>query len=357
MTKYMMNKIIWSYNSINLNSISQGAAFLSMKRYFNKEVALKIWNFLKKNLTDEEVRFRLFTTAKILIIPTIFLLIISSFIAVLLKLDLYYFEANGLIATISTQETFFYDYFFSELSDYLLYVGLFFIFLTFISLYVSDLFIRPFRTIGDYCEKRTKNEKASYDMDFFADLKLLTQFSDFFFSSIEQAFERKKMGDIQIPEKYTRIHKPVFEKAFFIQFSALIFMSVICTSIALFVLGVELHDSMVQLAFKTLKPTKEVAYFLKRQSDILSLYIGGGIILHTLLYFYLALNLYQSVATPAFGVFATMRSFLKGNYSSRVHLIGFSYLRGHCRKLNKYLDYIEKNLVHNQSGQLTSKDS
>lgn len=337
------------YNFVKNFAENSGAIHLDMSKYLSKETLSNFLISFKKGLSDEEVRFRLYTTLKIIIIPTIFLLIISSFIAVLLKLDLYYFESNGLIGTFSAQKNIFYDYFFSELSDYLPYVGLFYIILTFLSLYVSDMLLRPFRAIGEYCEKKTKNEKASYDVDFFADLKLLTQFSDFFFSSIEQSLKAGKMDSVVIPEKYTRIHKPVFEKAFFIQFSALIFISVICTSIALYILGVELHDSMIQLAFKTLKPSKEISHFLRQQSDILSMYIFGGIILHTLLYFYLAFNLYQAVATPAFGVFATMRSFLKGNYSSRVHLIGFTYLRGHCRKLNKYLDYIEQKLVHNRS--------
>lgn len=311
-----------------------------------------------KGLSDEEVQFRLYTTLKILAIPSLFLIIISSFVAVLLKLDLFYFEAHGLIGEVKALEGAFYEYLFNELSDYLPYVAIFFIFLIFMALYVADMFIRPFRAIGDYCEAKSKGEKASYDPEFFADLKLLTQFSDLFFVSIEQMFEKKKLEPFLVPEKYTKIHKPVFEKAFFIQFSMLVFMSVICTSVALFIMGVELNDSMIQLALSTISPTKAMLSFFKKQTEIFTIYIGGGILLHTLLFTFLSLHLYQSVASPAFGVFATMRSFLKGNYSSRVHLIGYSYLRSHCRKLNKYLDYIEKNLVHNKTGKhSTIKDS
>jgi hypothetical protein len=38
-----------------------------------------------------------------------------------------------------------------------------------------------------------------------------------------------------------------------------------------------------------------------------------------------------------------MRSFMKGNHSSRVHLVGYTHLREYTRKLNKYLDYIQNN--------------
>jgi len=339
-----------------MDKVNTKGEFLSLEGLRSK--LIYYLNKLVKGLNDEEVQFRLYTTLKILSIPTLFLIIISSFVAVLLKLDLYYFEAHGLIGEVKALEGAFYEYLFNELSDYLPYVAIFFIFLIFMAMYVADMFIRPFRAIGDYCEARSKGEKASYDPEFFADLKLLTQFSDLFFVSIEQMFEKNKMEPFQVPEKYTKIHKPVFEKAFFIQFSLLVFMAVICTSVALFVMGVELNDSMIQLALSTISPTKAMLAFFKKQTEIFTMYIGGGILLHTLLFSFLSLNLYQSVATPAFGIFATMRSFLKGNYSSRVHLIGYSYLRSHCRKLNKYLDYIEKNLVHNQTGKhSTIKDS
>jgi hypothetical protein len=63
------------------------------------------------------------------------------------------------------------------------------------------------------------------------------------------------------------------------------------------------------------------------------------------MYFLLASHLYHGVAAPAFAVFATMRAFLKGSYNQRVHLIGFPALRLQTRKLNKYLDWVDRNLV------------
>ena len=35
---------------------------------------------------------------------------------------------------------------------------------------------------------------------------------------------------------------------------------------------------------------------------------------------------------------------MKGNYQARVHLIGFNHIRAHGRALNKYLDYICKEI-------------
>ena len=61
-----------------------------------------------------------------------------------------------------------------------------------------------------------------------------------------------------------------------------------------------------------------------------------------LIFFY---YLYGKVSIPAFGIFATMRSFISGRYASRVHLIGYPYIRNYTRTLNKYLDDLEKNYI------------
>ena len=58
-------------------------------------------------------------------------------------------------------------------------------------------------------------------------------------------------------------------------------------------------------------------------------------------YTMLGFHLYAKVSGAAFAIFSTMRSYMKGNYSSRVHLVGYSYLRDYTRKLNKYLDYVQ----------------
>jgi hypothetical protein len=77
--------------------------------------------------------------------------------------------------------------------------------------------------------------------------------------------------------------------------------------------------------------------------------IGLTIALISFSYILLGLHLYSKVSGAAFGIFSTMRSFMKGNYSSRVHLVGFAHIREYTRKLNKYLDYIQNNFTKEQS--------
>ena len=53
--------------------------------------------------------------------------------------------------------------------------------------------IRPFKSIGKYCEDKMNDKKNYYEPDFFSDLKLLTSFSVYFFSKIDQATIKGKL--------------------------------------------------------------------------------------------------------------------------------------------------------------------
>jgi sensor histidine kinase YesM len=175
-------------------------------------------------------------------------------------------------------------------------------------------------------------------------LKLLTRFSEWFFNTICISDQNGTLIPIVVPEKFTRIHKPVFEKGFFLQFSFLILATSIVSGILFYEIISGVHDQVVQMAFDILPNKYEIQYFLLYQSSVFSNIIIGTLSLQVFAYFLLAMSLYKKVSTPAFGIFATMRSFVKGRYDSRVHLIGYSYLRPQCRKLNKYLAEVQKSL-------------
>jgi signal transduction histidine kinase len=105
---------------------------------------------------------------------------------------------------------------------------------------------------------------------------------------------------------------------------------------------------MVELATKTLRDQKGVTSYFTQQMFILDEIVIMTVTLIVLCYTLLGLHLYAKVSGAAFGIFSTMRAFMKGNYSSRVHLVGFSYVREYTRKLNKYLDYIQNNFTKEQ---------
>jgi hypothetical protein len=263
---------------------------------------------------------------------------------ILLKSNLIFFKANEYTGIASFEELFF-DFLFNKISNFLPYMLALMVGINIMAIYVSDLMLRPFRAIGAYCTSKIKGEDVSYNPDFFADLKLLTRFSELFFAYISMVEKDEALRPMDIPEKYTKIHQPVFESTFFIHFSLYILISVIGLSICVYIFAIDIHQGIIELARQTLPLGGPINYFLERQEELLSLVLRVVIGVHILMYGMLSFHLYHKVAGPAFGIFATMRSFLKGNTQNRVHLIGFYYLRPQCRHLNKYLDHLHRKLT------------
>ena len=305
----------------------------------------KTSSYINTATKDEEIIFRLKTTLKMTLIPVISGCVMALFLWVLLQMNLYFFEANGYQGWQAFREAY-YEFIVGRTLKLAPYVFMFIAIVAITGVYVSDLLLRPFRIIGDYCERVTSGQDASYDPDFFTDLKLLTTFSELFFLAIHNTRKAgRKLEPMDVPKKYTRIHQPVSETAFFLQYFLYILIVSICAYMALYIAAVDIHSEILNLAHETLQQNKMMSYFFSKQSEVLQDVLTVVMVGHLVLYIALARHLYFKVCGPAFGIFATMRSFLKGNYSSRVHLIGYYYLRVHCRKLNRYLDQMQKELT------------
>ncbi len=316
--------------------------FVSLRKLYWPRVVqfLGFNNFLK----DDEAKFRVWTGFKVTAIPFMALLVLWVFLWIFLRVNLAFYEANGFPNSLDLSDAYF-EYILSTLGNLTPYLAGFAIGLWLAGLYMAEMLLRPFKLIGDYCEKASNGETVVYDPDFFTDLKLLTRFSEYFFNILENACRNKKLVPFEVPQKFTRIHGPVFETNFFLQFFLMaIVISMVVTG-ALYVIIADIHQDMVKLSIEYLKHGKGVTYFLAQQQGILNILIVGTLVVHTVFYVILAINLYSKVSVPAFGVFATMRSFLKGNFESRVHLIGYAYIRPQCRKFNKYLDKIVREMT------------
>lgn len=298
-----------------------------------------------KNISkNEEAKFRILTSLKLTLIPLMSFALMGCFIWILLNMNLVFFRANEYRG-ISRFEEVFFDFLSSSALDLVPYGALLILFVNVTAIYVSDILLRPFRLIGEYCEKKNNAEDASYNPDFFTDLKLLSQFSEFFFSYMETAELNNQLHEVAIPKKYKRIHQPVFETTFFLHYLLYILASMLVVSIALYSFANGLFENLILLADQTLPNNPQINQFLSDQKTIIDQIIWFVLTISFLMYFLLASHLYHGVAAPAFAVFATMRAFLKGSYNQRVHLIGFPALRLQTRKLNKYLDWVDRNLV------------
>lgn len=305
---------------------------------------LQYMDRFSKLYNDEEFMFKVGMGLKFLGVSVLCTISVLLFTYLLIRIDLIFFVAHGFPGALAFKEAF-VEFIYSSIFDEIIWIILSGFFVFAIGYYLSAIMIRPFKVIGQYCDDKISDKKNYYSPDFFSDLKLLTSFSVFFFTKVDEASIKGKLGNVDVPTHFTRIHKPNFERNFFFNYLFIIAIFALMSSLGIIALNLEFRDQVTDLARRFLANNPKATYFLDEQFIIADIAVYFFVSLHLLLYFLLGVHMYSKVATPAFAVFATMRSFLKGNHHNRVHLIGYYYLRNDCRKINKYLDHVQKNLT------------
>lgn len=308
-----------------------------------------LFKFLKvdsgRPFKDEDVKFTLFTATKILLIGLIIFLFVLVNFYKLVELNNFYFISMGFPNSDTFKEAY-YDYFTQNALQWVPIITIFLLAQFLGGLYIAKSLLRPFQNIGSFSKKAQERPNLGYVNHSFSSFHLLTSFSEFFFMYVSSCRKAKKLEPTIVPPQYSKIHKPVFDKIFFFHFCLILGVICIFSSIVLYSLSVELHSSMVTLAIKTLKISNQnqlMAYF-SIQRDLLQSITWWGIFITIIFYIVFGFHLYGLVSGAAFGIFATMRSFMKGNHSARVHLIGYNYIRPQSRDLNKFLDHVVKEI-------------
>jgi hypothetical protein len=311
----------------------------------------KIWEFLlskfRKAFSSEETRFQILVGLKVTGISLFITGFIYYFLFQILRLNHAFFKAHGF--PDFADDSPFFDYVFQEAVDNFPVLFVFHICLFFIGVYVGWIIMRPFRNLGEYCEKVLENPQEEYKVDEFSTYALFTRFSEFFFEYLRDARSKGELKSNSIPPAFAKIHKPVPDKVFILHFGLLLIIIAICSSVFIIDNASSVFNHMVDLAQKTLSNTKPLNKYFGEQMFVLDELVFLTISLTVIFYIALGLHIYNKVSGAAFGIFSTMRSFMKGNHSSRVHLVGYAHIREHTRKLNKYLDYIESKLIKSKS--------
>ena len=307
-----------------------------MNKYLNK-----FKEMLNRVFKSDDTKFVVLTGIKVSSISLLINFIIYTCLFEVMRLNYVFFRSQGFPDFQDDQV--FFNYITSEALENLPVLFLFHIFLFFIGTYVGWLILRPFRMIGDYCEEIIENPEAIYMVDEFSTYKLLTRFSEFFFEFLRDSREKKQLPINTVPPQFSKIHQPVTDRVFMLHFGLLLVIVAISSSVFIIENGSAVFHSMIELASKTLTSSKDANRFLNAQDFVMDDLISLTIFLITTLYLALGMHLYGKVSGAAFGIFSTMRSFMKGDHFSRVHLVGYAHIRDNTRKLNKYLDFAQNN--------------
>lgn len=302
---------------------------------------------VKKLFKEEDTRFFMGVGLKVSGISFLINCIVFYQIFLVIRLNYGFFLAHGLTPTLDLEA--FNSYISSEAIEILPVIFVFHICLFFIGVYVGWLILRPFREIGSYCERALENPNTPYNVDEFSNFRLLTGFSAFFFEFLRESRRRGDLVEQSIPPQYSKIHAPKMDLIYILHFGLLLLIISICSAVFIIETSDDVFQSMVRLGEKTLNQPSVVNTYFSHQAFILEELVFITVFLIGLSYTVLGLHLYDRVSGAAFGIFSTMRAFMKGAHFSRVHLVGYSYIRNNTRRINKYLDYVQRNLEKNKS--------
>lgn len=306
-----------------------------------KNKKFKVDPRLKKAFKTEDSRFYLLVGLKVSGISFGITVFVYWFVFEIIRLNYAFFKSQNFPEL--SDPSLFFNVVTEEALDNLPVLLSFHIFILFIGIYLGWLILRPFKTLGEYSEEAIDNANAVYRVEQFTSYSLLTRFSEHFFNFLRESRKRNEIISQSVPPQYMGIHRPVIDKVFMLHFGILLI--IISLSVGTFIIenASGVYNSIVDLGLNTLKDKRVVSKYMLEQSFIIDDIAILTITLITISYTALAFHLYTKVSGAAFGIFSTMRSFMKGNHSSRVHLLGFSYVREYTRKINKYLDYIQNN--------------
>ncbi|MFG1500787.1 hypothetical protein ABMA70_11335 [Halobacteriovorax sp. XZX-3] len=292
---------------------------------------------------DDQAKFRLKMGLIFAVIP--FISIFVGFILnwILLKSTIIYITAYRKDIDYII-DSLIYDYLQIGLMEALPWMIISIAFLLVAGIVLAQLMLRPFDEIAQYCLDFLGAEEkvTNFDGEFKSELRLLSSFSDWFFTTTSTLRMSGKLTQIEVPSKYKRIHKPVFETMFFVHKSIYVAITCILTGMIILIINYALFDAVISVVNEIFTNGKFAKDYFSNMALIQDDIVGITIIINIVSYGFFMAYLYNKVATPAFGIFATMRSFISGRYTSRVHLIGYKYVRHQTRAINKYLDYMEK---------------
>ncbi len=122
-------------------------------------------------------------------------------------------------------------------------------------------------------------------------------------------------------------------------------MILILAGISGFIIGyflVEIQSDIVDLAVSLRTNDElELGRFMESQKDLFNSIVSLAIVNVVGSYLLLAIHLYGKISPAIYAFFATMRSYMKGNFKARVHLLGHVHIRPYARSFNKFLDHVE----------------
>ncbi len=302
-------------------------------------------SYIRNYRKRDDYQFYLETGLKNMVVPAVVLGIVFFVLYLIMELNSLFFLSSNYLGQVQLKDDFM-AVFMGPIVDLIPLIALHFLVFFLLGLWMGRSLLRPFTKIKNYCELFVESQGRTEVPLELSEFPLLEKMVKFFFQVQRDEVlseDGRPKSRVIIPEEFSRIHGPFLNGRYYLNF--FVYILVLCTfsALSIFFMTGELYEGFVEVAVNYLHTDyPKVSFFLQSQSSILEHLTLFSAILLALGYFGLSVHFYSKISTPAFGIFSSMRSYLKGQKNARVHLVGFRYLREQTREINRCLDWLQK---------------
>lgn len=296
---------------------------------------------MKDLFTSYDSKFTIKTALLITAVPAIMLLLVSYSVWLLLSLNFSYFLASGIPLDEHNVDVFM-DYLLQTQADNLPLLGLFFIVVFFIGIFVSHIILRPFNELTSMCEELLSSTDDRIKIVGLERSKLLIKLGNFICSY----YHAKKNGrSISVPDELLNVKKPTMDYVFYFQFFCLMFilMSIAIGSLVLF--AEHLHASIIETAITVLRAPKGMSKFLASQHNVFQLIVLVPSFLGVILYVFIAQVIISKIQGVTFGYVRDICEVAKGNTLRRLSPRKNDPGRKSASAINDVLDILHPSMV------------
>jgi len=263
---------------------------------------------------SQDSKFAIRTAFIVTLVPLIMLGIVIYSVWLLLSLNFSYFLANGIPLDEQSIDIFM-DYLLKTQVDYFPYVGIFFIAVFFIGLFLSYIILRPFNELTLMCQELLQSKDEKIRIVGLEKQKLLIKLGNF----LCKYYDSTKSGmPVSIPEELRIIKKPMMDYVFYFQFFCIIFILMTVASVSLYLFADHLHESIIQTAIEVLKAPKGLSTFLSSQKPLFDLIVIVPSIVGAVLYLIMSRLIIGRVQGVTFGYVRDVCEVVNGNVMRRL---------------------------------------
>ena len=233
---------------------------------------------------------------------------------IMLVLNISYFASNGTPLDGQFRETFF-SYLIRNQVDYLPFVGLFFVTVFFVGIFIAFLVLRSFNQLAEESGHLLLNDEKHINISGLSSQKLLIKLSFF----IKDYYDSQKSGKrVSIPKYIEDIKGPALDWVFYFQFFCLIGILMVVTVVGLNMFTSQLNESIIQSAISMLKTKKGIQTFFGSQQEILDFILLVPTVLSCTIYLFIGKAIISRIEGVTFAYVRDIRDLARGNKGIRL---------------------------------------